>query len=323
VARYHHTDRDQNAAISTEITGYALSALVYFYKASGDEAFLTAARKAGAYLTETAWDEAGSTMPFEALGPGGTGLTYFFDCGIIVRGLLSLWRVTGDASLLDRAKQIALSMAFDFLGEGYFHPIVELPEKQPLAHEPRWSRMPGCYQLKSALAWRDIAKATSEPQPIQLWNQMLAVALATHENFLPGDANPEKVMDRLHAYSYFLEASLAEPDSPECREALRAGIPKVATLLREIRSLFERSDVNAQLLRVRILAAKANVVALDQSAADEEASAIRSFQRADGGFWFGRKPAGFLPFSNPVSTAFCAQALAMYEGRETPLCELI
>ena len=323
VARFHHTDLNRNAAISTEITGYTISTLVYFFRATQDQSYLESARRAASYLVGTAWDEQGSTIPFEPLRADGGGFSYFFDCGIIVRGLLALWRVTKDNVLFDRAKQIALSMAFDFIGDGCFHPIVELPEKQPLAYETRWSRTPGCYQLKSALAWRDIAEASTEPQPVHLWKQMLAYSLATHEAFLPGDASPENVMDRLHAYCYFLEAILAEPDSAECREALRVGIEKAGALLREIRPLFERSDVNAQLLRVRILAANLRILAIDEPAAQEEARAIGTFRREDGGFWFGRKPSGFLPYSNPVSTAFCAQGLEMYAGRETTLHDLI
>src|SRR6185295_9492707 len=99
----------------------------------------------------------------------------------------------------------------------------------------------------------DIANASGEPQPLQLWNQMLAYSLATHDTFLPGDENPEKVMDRLHAYCYFLEALLAEPEMPEARAALESGIGRVGRYLREIRPRFERSDVSAQLLRVRLL----------------------------------------------------------------------
>ncbi len=323
VARFHHTDQNRNAAVSAEITGYAVSALVYAYKTTSDTASLEGARRAAAYLIDTAWDTNGCIMPFEALSAESSGLAYFFDCGIIIRGLLALWRVTQDTALLDRAKQIALSMAFDFLGDACFHPILELPEKQPLPYDPRWSRSPGCYQLKSALAWHDIAIASREPQPLQLWTQMLACALATHETFLPGDENPERVMDRLHAYCYFLEALLAAPDLPEAREALTTGIPRVAHFLRQIRHRFERSDVNGQLLRVRLLAATAGLVPLHAAEAREEALSIASFQRDDGGFWFGRRPEGFLPFSNPVSTAFCTQALAMWKGQQTELADLI
>jgi hypothetical protein len=40
--------------------------------------------------------------------------------------------------------------------------------------------------------------------------------------------------------------------------------------------------------------------------------------RIDGGFYFGRKAGAWLPHVNPVSTAFAAQALALFERyRET------
>jgi hypothetical protein len=323
VARYHHTDQNRNAAISTEITGYSVSALVYFYRLTGETSYLDAARRAAGYLVSNAWDDSSSTMPFEPLDAAGRGYTYFFDCGIILRGLLALWRVHGDAALFDRARQIALSMAFDFVGDGCFHPILELPEKTPLPHEPRWSRSPGCYQLKSALAWKDVAQAAGESGPLSLWRQMLAYSIAASESFLPGEEDPARVMDRLHAYCYFLEALLAEPREPAAREALIAGIDRVSGLLREIRPRFERSDVNAQLLRVRLLTTRFGIAPLNEIEARDEAASIASFQRPDGGFWFGRRQGEFLPFSNPVSTAFCAQALAMWSGVETPLSELI
>ena len=55
------------------------------------------------------------------------------------------------------------------------------------------------------------------------------------------------------------------------------------------------------------------------SAAQTEAARLRNFQaggsdpRIDGGYYFGRKPGQWLPYVNPVSTAFALQALALWE----------
>jgi hypothetical protein len=324
VARYHHTDHARNARISTEITGYAASAFVYLHTLLGEPQYLDRAIAAARYLCREAWDSGSSTFPFEPVEPGQQAYAYFFDCGIIIRGLLAVWRATGDNEFLEKAKEAGLAMAFDFLADTAVHPILALPDKQPLDYEPRWSRQPGCYQLKSALAWRDLAEATGEKALELPFERMLAYSLATHDSFLPGNANPERVMDRLHAYCYFLEALLAVADRPAVADALFAGISRVAGLLREIAPIFARSDVYAQLLRVRMIAARRGVGLLDFGAAEEEANAIATFVRDDGGFWFGRKGDEFLPFSNPVSTAFCMQAIAMWEsGRDLPLGALI
>jgi hypothetical protein len=99
---------------------------------------------------------------------------------------------------------------------------------------------------------------------------------------------------------------------------MAAGIGLTAAYLREIAPLFERSDVPAQLLRLRLYADAMNIAPLDRRAAEEEAARTAAFQldsadpRVRSGFAFGRKAGELLPFVNPVSTAFCAQALEMW-----------
>ena len=288
-----------------------MSALTYLHSRTGNPEYLDAAVRAARYLTDHAWDAAASTFPFEP----GSDRAYFFDIGIIVRGLLAVWRATGQEQFRSRAQEAALSLAFDFLGEGSFHPVISLPDKQPLAEEPRWSRKPGCYQLKSALAWREIGDSHAR----QLFDAAVVSAVASHESFLEEEKDREKLMDRLHAYCYFLEALLYTSE----QRALASGISRVAQLLREIAPAFERSDVNAQLLRVRLAAHHLGIVPLDEDAAREEAAHAASFQALDstdvrlrGGFWFGRKGDRLLPFSNPVSTAFCLQALALWQDHQ-------
>jgi hypothetical protein len=305
VARYYRSDLQTNVPVSTEITGYAVSALSYLHSTTGDEAYREAALESARFLNRDAWDEASHTFPFEVH----SRLAYFFDIGIIARGLLS----TGAEEFRPRVRDAALSLAFDFIGDGAFHPIVTLPDKQPLPYEPQWSRSPGCYQLKSALTWL----AVGDEHAARMFDAALRSALATHESFLPGDADKNRVMDRLHPYCYFLEALLYAAE--DHNSVLATGIDHVAELLREISPQFERSDVCAQLLRVRLVAHHLGAVSLNETAAAEEAERVARYQarseevRLDGGFWFGRKGGEVLPYMNPVSTAFSLQALALWE----------
>lgn len=305
VARYYRSDLGANVPVSNEITGYAVSAFSYLHAVSGESVYREAALQSAHFLAADAWDAEAHTFPFEV----GSPLAYFFDIGIIVRGLLST------DEFKERAREGAMSLALDFIGEGAFHPIIHLPDKQPLAYERQWSRSPGCYQLKSAAAWLGIA----DEHATRMFDAALAAALRTHGSFLPGDADPHRVMDRLHPYLYFLEALLFVADRPECAAVLASGIDSVAASLREISPGFERSDVCAQLLRVRLAAHHLNAVSIDENAAAEEAAKVAEYQarsadiRLDGGFWFGRKNGEMLPYMNPVSTAFSLQALALWE----------
>jgi len=321
VARFYRADLGRNLPISNEITGYTTSALMYLYSATGDAFYLDRARDTAAFLASDAWDPAADNFPFEH-GAGAESLLYFFDCGIIARGLLAVWRETEDDFLLARAVDCARAMIRDFDAGNEIHPILKLPDKAPADRDWRWSRNPGCYQLKSALAWRDLAAITGESEFTRAFDRLLERSLSDYGDFLPGSSQSERVMDRLHPFSYFLESLLPLMDDERCALALADGIARVSRCLREISPVFARSDVYAQLLRVRLWASR--TLPLDTAAAKQEAEALKRFQlrsddpRIDGGFTFGTRRGEAIPHVNPVSTAFALQALHMWHTRVLP-----
>ena len=124
VARYYLADACRNLPASTEITGYSASTLVYLHSVTKDARYLDGAIAAARFLA-CAWDPASQTMPFE-IEPA--AFAYFFDCGIVVRGLLSVWRATGEREFLDLAVDVGESMARDFASPtGDFYLILALP----------------------------------------------------------------------------------------------------------------------------------------------------------------------------------------------------
>ncbi len=318
IARYYRADLARNNAVSTEITGYSISALCYLHQLTRDERYLAAALRAGRFLTTQSFDEKLGLFPFE--WPEAKAC-YFFDCGIIVRGLLKLWRATGERSFLEVSKACGRAMAARFDNGRTYDPILHLPDCRPIEYGGSWSNNPGCYQLKSALAWLELYDETGEQAFLDWYQTAVARALADAPSFLPGTAERLRVMDRLHAFSYFLEALIPIGAEPECRQALEDGIARVSHYLRAIRPDFARSDVYAQLLRVRLYADRGGFVPLNAAEASEEASAIPGFQyasedpRLDGGFTFGHRAGVEMPYANPVSTAFCLQAAAQWARR--------
>jgi hypothetical protein len=312
VARYYCADVQRNMGVSAEITGYALSAFVFLHAVphvtTDKEEYLNHARAAAEFLTGTAWDPQNGIMPFE-LDPA--AFAYFFDCGIIVRGLLALWRVTQKQELLDVAAAIGESMARDFArGDGGYWPILSLPDKRPVEMDAlRWSRSAGCYQLKAAMAWCELAEAAGDSRFGKWYQDALENSLSTHEDFLPGHIERFKVMDRLHAYLYFLEGLLPRADDPRCAAALERGMRRVSEYVEEIAPDFARCDVLAQLLRIRLCAGGAGADAA-------EAERLVSFQEASGGYYFGRKAGEWAPHISPVSTAFAMQALEWWDRRD-------
>ncbi len=321
-SRYYDAATGKYRAVSTEISGYAASALIYLFQVTGDEEYLSRARKTARFLTN-AWDEALRTFPFEHPSPSAESehLSYFFDCGIIIRGLLAVLSETREEKLLHIASAAAHGMIADFHAHPEYHPILTLPDKTPLPRTDQWSRSPGCYQLKSAMAWRDVAEITGENALNDAWLEMLSESLATSASFLPGATCRPRIMDRLHPWCYFLEGLTPELHRSECAAAYTAGLAAVTKLLDEIEPEFVRSDVYAQLLRARIYGA--GVAPVDAPAARREAEALAGFQavsddpRIDGGFLFGRREGSMSSHVNPVSTVFGLQALEMWRQYQT------
>jgi hypothetical protein len=310
VARYYRSDLDRNEPISTEITGYAASAFVYLFEKTGRPAFAERALLAADFLVQQAWDRELRTFPFEY--PGRTP-AFFFDCGIIVRGLLAVWRMSGEGQYLQAATAGGHAMLRDFDAGNDFHPILELPSKKPMARDGRWSRSSGCYQLKAAMAWRELAEATGIEEFARAFDRMTQFAMAEHASFLPSTEDRHRVMDRLHAYAYFLEARVSYGHD------VSEGIERIAGYLYSIAPEFVRSDVYAQLLRLRLLSGG------DLESAPGEVRELERFQLLDeescdtrlvGGFHFGAKGGKLLPYINPVSTIFAMQALEMWREHQ-------
>jgi hypothetical protein len=317
VARYYRADVGQNRAVSTEITAYSIGALLYLEALTGDDRYRDRALVAAHFLLRDGWRTDLDAMPFEI---DQAAPSYFFDCGIIVRGLLAAWRAVRSEEFLAGAVAVGRSMVRNFRAADGWHPILALPAKTPAARDAgSWSRSPGCYQLKSAMAWWDLYRATGDTAFRDLYRESLERALADSPTFLSGAAGRAQTMDRLHAFAYFLEGLMPAVEEPRCAQALSAGIRQVSRLLREIAPEFARADVYAQLLRMRILADAAGAEPLNRERAAEEARGLVEFQavsadpRVDGGFWFGRKDGAWLPHVSAVPTAFAIEALDLWE----------
>lgn len=284
--------------------------MVLLFGQTDDAAYLDAAQRAARFLCEHAWDEPLQTFPFEHPSPSDESehRAYFFDCGIIIRGLLAVWRVTREPRLLEVAVAASRGMIADFHSGDDYHPILELPEKQSLERKDHWSRSPGCYQLKSAMAWWEVSEITRDASLRTAYFEMLDACMASYREFLPGITKRTGIMDRLHAYCYFLEGLTPVLDRPECREALDYGIGEAGRYLREIAPEFARSDVYAQVMRAKVCAG---------AVLQNEAEALAGFQarsddpRVDGAFLFGRRDGELVPHANPVLTAFAVQALEL------------
>jgi hypothetical protein len=303
-ARYYRSDENRYLPVSTEISGYALSTLLYLFQRTGQEEFRAAALQVGEFLLRDGWNSQLQLYPFET-SEGDPTRAFFFDTGIIVRGLAWLYRETQEERWLDAVRAGAISLERDFrVGPpGVYHPIISLPDKAALPWHPWWSRNPGCFLLKAGLAWLDAADLCGEAGFREHYAALREFSIRHADELLDLETEREKLMDRLHPLGYFLEGLQAEPEPSLAAVLLERG----EALLQQLSPQFERSDALAQLLRIRLL--------LGGAVSDTQLAHLAGFQyesddaALQGGFAFGRRSGSFTPHCNPVSTAFCLQTL--------------
>ena len=321
VSRYYAADTGQYRDISTEITGYSIQAWLAL-PLPGEPGLLSHALRAGQFLCYDTGDPQMGLFPFEAPRSGfpPSDRVFSFDCGIIIRALLALWRATADPLYLARAEQCGSALMNHMSRvDGSFFPLLDLSTGVPACGSGAWSLEADIYQLKVGLALLELAEVAGSTTFAKTAESLLNWSLRQHEMFLPGATEPDRVADRLHAYCYFLEGLLPFLERRfDCVQILQAGMNRVEKLVLETRRALERSDVTAQLLRLRLLVDFIGVVELDLAAATWEADSIPAFQlftadkRTNGAFSFGRRQGRLAPHANPVSTIFCLQALRMW-----------
>ena len=321
VSRYFAGDVGKYKNISTEITGYATQAYTLL-PLPAQTGLLSNALRAGQFLCYDTGDPAEGFFPFEISRDGSqlSDRAYFFDCGITIRGLVALWNITGDPQYLTRAERCGAAMMGRMSRvDGSFFPILDRATGIPSAGEGHWSLEPGVYQLKTGLAFLELAELTSSGVFSRTAEDLLQWSMRQHESFLAGAPDPAGVADRTHAYCYFLEGLLPFIDRRfDCVQALQAGMTAVENAIDTHRETLERTDTIAQLLRLRLIGEYVGVVEIDLSAASREAEALPGFQlhttdrRTNGAFSFGRRNGELTPHANPVSTIFALQALRMW-----------
>ncbi len=325
VARFYRSDTREYQGISPEITAYYISTLAKS-EIDDDGAILERALKSGRFLMENVFDHSSELFPYELSDPKNPSAqqAFFFDCGIIVRSLLHLWQVTNEPGLLDCAERsgVALQTRLSRV-DGSFFPIYDLSTGEALSGTGNWSLKAEVYQLKVGLSFLELMEATGNREFESSMRSLLHWSLKRHEGFLPGDEDPEAIMDRMHAYCYFLEGLLpVAAEDMAASQALQHGILRVENLMDDLSRDYERCDVVAQTLRLRLYADRMGMMELDFPRAESEAAALEGFQlqstdpNVDGGFAYARRGGQLTPELSPSTTAFAIQALNMWEQAE-------
>ena len=267
--------------IYNEITGYAITSFLYIYSELGEHEALQAAKDSANWIVESTRNSssyllsAGSieTDNFNQKGNLSNQI-YAFDNGMIMIGLLNLYKVTRDPNLLKYVEKMAKSLIERFfdgskliaLLDNSYKPIPDNTSPHNRTDEIKWSAISGAYHCKLSLVLLDLSLLTNNDLYSKVSDSLCEYAQKLQKPNGRIVTNPNlDTVTYLHPHLYACEGLIYSGIRQHNESYLTAGLkgikwatsqidPSTGGLPRLIgEKSIEQSDCMAQLLRLLIL----------------------------------------------------------------------
>ncbi|MBI3252149.1 MAG: hypothetical protein HYZ52_02360 [Candidatus Omnitrophica bacterium] len=279
---WYELDSDLYPFLYSEITGYAITTLVYLHTLKKDPLLVERAEQAAEWLGRCARLPRGGVRTRYYLVPHyetpnysfDRGRVYTFDTAIVGYGLLQLHKVTRKRLYLKWAREMTDFILFKMARpDGLFHPYYDSRTNRPGEDFEKWSDQAGSFHAKVALLFIDLWRQTGESHLKDAAGRLLRACLKLQKASGRFVTNLEDDSTHLHPHCYTLEGlvyAYHHLGHHELAAPLRRGMAwllkavgddgSISTFYKNRRFDFhERSDIVAQALRIGSLLYGLNV----------------------------------------------------------------
>jgi hypothetical protein len=336
---WYEQDTQAYPFIYSEITGYLVTLMCYLWERKHDERYLRSATMAGDWLLDTTLEPNGGFRCLYPLRPTGFDFKqsqmYAFDNGMVLNGLVNLYRVSRQEKYLASAVTAADWLVYSAQKPtGAFYPIYQLDEDRFFESDKEWSICSGSYHAKIAIGLLNLYDLTHKRKYLDAAVRVCDFALGCQDetgrfiSFLSrGGTNAHPhcyTAEGLWVAGTYLDRGDYLASSAHAvrwlldRQSPEGYIPRLYLDNQPVYS--ERVDAICQTLRLAILhTAEARLPETYSGRIELLRSLIPKYQafdedsRVDGGFYFGYGSNGHvIPHVNVWVTAFAVQALWIY-----------
>ncbi|MFH2231943.1 MAG: formyltransferase family protein [Patescibacteria group bacterium] len=320
-------DKRNYSYIYSEISGYALTTLLYLYQASKKAVYLDRANGVASWLLKTQHPAGQFQTAFYMNVDSQRKPENFhtFDTGVILNGLVNYFRVTSDPNYLSSAKRSADWLISTMTGDGSVPAMISHKDNSRVDFPDTWSTQSGPYHAKLAIGLLNLFDVTKEIKYQNAARAFCDYALSkmtqdgqfyTYESFKSTNFHP-------HAYTceglYVAGKYLNEP---RYFDAAKKGTEWAVSLIKNgivPRHIFdgnpnynERVDVMAQIYRLALLfdIKSESMLLLHNNLLSNQY--FGEVQEQRGGFIFGKSSDGKpLEHINSWVTMFALQAMML------------
>lgn len=180
---WYDSDTGEYSYLYSEITGYFITLMCYFYNISKDNRYLINGENAANWLLNTTYEINGA---FRCLFTKGRpskydhkhNEMYSFDNGVIVNGLVNLFRLTKKEKYLaaaittsDWLIQTAQTQA------GLFQPVYDIDDGRFFESDKEWSMSSGSYHVKIAIGLLNLYDLTENKRYLNAATKVCDITL--------------------------------------------------------------------------------------------------------------------------------------------------
>lgn len=329
---WYDLDKQEFSYIYTEISGYALTALLYLFEKNNIGAYLERAKMAGDWLLGTQAETGAFKTAYYTFEDSVKKPEAFvsFDIGMVCNGLANLYRGTNEEKYLFGARRAGDWLVAQQREDGSLPAQVNINDSSVKDASDTWSTQSGSYHGKAAIGLLNLFDIIKNEKYLNSAKALLEYALGYQRENGQFLTYGKLMGTHLHPHTYTAEglyvAGIYLNDKIYLEASKRAvewsiGVVKDALAPRFVHNdeynYNERVDVLAQVLRLAIL------FNLDSAKGKLMLEKIISYQYSgkvagqNGGFLFGKSSIGEkINHVNSWVTMFALQAMMIFRERE-------
>lgn len=311
--------------VYTEISGYAVTTLVYLYREFKDEIFLERAKLTGDWLLNIQDDSGAFPTAFYRDDKERKPNEFVtFDIGMVTNSLVNLYRETNDEKYLNSAQKATDWLLQYIKNDGSIAAMVD-QNGDIKDYDGTWSTQSGSFHCKLGIGLLNLFDLTKEKRYKKAAVDLCEYALTRQRKDGQFLTYGKQLGTNLHPHSYSAEGLFVvgkylgneiflESAQRAAKWSIENAENGIAPRLKHDDNLNynERVDILAQVYRL------CRIFSLDDKRVDEMLHKIISYQsnaadkREYGGFKFGKSSSGEnLPHVNAWVTMFAIQALLL------------
>ena len=254
----------------SEITGYAVTCYSWIYSELGRPEVLRAAKDAAQwvirnmnseFLLVTGYKKQASFAQKGEL----SNQIYLFDNGMVMIGLLNLYKITGRQDMLRFAMMMADSLLkYFFDGTIITHALLDRRYEPLNLNDEKWSTLPGVYHSKLSLGFLELSNLSDNRSYAKISDHICEFAISLQRSDGSFETYPHSQITHLHPHLYACEGLIYSGISQSNEKFLRSGLQGIIWATGQLNARgglprdnsgasAEQSDAMCQLLRLLTL----------------------------------------------------------------------